>query len=203
VRLPNAAFMKITFGQALDGAELRAINDSIGDIVCGPLRLMEVLEAQLGLKRQSVSDMTRIFQLVKVLAMLVGTKQRFYSTSFEKDPLSVSEALLHWRDSLALAGWNGMTNGNLQRLHDLADMNSALKEAVAPGQPDRLMAIHDALNHRNHCIETINVVDPPSSFPLLWRHILTKLGANFGTPEEYPTNKEYETDLRQVGAALF
>ncbi len=42
--------MKITFGQALDGQELRAVNNSIGDVVCGPLRLTEILEAQLGFK---------------------------------------------------------------------------------------------------------------------------------------------------------
>jgi hypothetical protein len=197
--------MKITFGQALDGTELRAINNSLGDTVCGPLRLMEILETQLGLKRKSVSDITRIFQLVKVLEKLTGNERRFYSTSFETDPLAVSEALLHWRDSLALAGWTGVTNGGLPRLRDLADLNGALKEAVAPGQPDRLMAIHEALDHRNHCIEAIIVVDPPSAFSLLWRQILKKLGANFRTPEERmcPTDQEYDTDLKKLRAALF
>ena len=195
--------MKITFGQALDGSELRAVNNSIGDIVCGPLRLTEILETQLGLKRKSVSEITRVFQFVKVLGKLAENKPRFYSTSFKKDSLAVSEALLHWRDSLALAGWSGMTDGSSQRLRDLVDVNAALKEAIALGQPDRLMAIHEALNHRSHCIETIIVVDPPSSFPLLWRSILTKLGATFQTRETYPKDKEFETDLTQIGAALF
>src|SRR5580692_11841169 len=165
--------MKITFGQALDGTELWAVNNSIGDVVCGPLRLTEILETQLGLKRKSVTEITRIFQFVKVLEKLAANKPRFYSTSFEKDPLAVSEALLHWRDSLALAGWNGMIDGSSQRLRDLADMDAALKTTVVMGQPDRLMAIDEGLNHRSHCIETITVVDPPSSFPLLWRNILT------------------------------
>ncbi len=83
-----------------------------------------------------------------------------------------------------------MTDGSSQRLRDLADVNATLKEAVALGQPDRLMAIHEALNHRSHCIETIIVVDPPSSFPLLWRNILTKLGATFQTRETYPEDKK-------------
>jgi len=201
--LLNTVSMKITFGQALDGTELRAVNNSIGDIVCGPLRLTEILETQLGLKRKSVSEITRVFQFVKILEKLAENKPRFYSTSFEKDSLAVSEALLHWRDSLALAGWSGMTDGSSQRLRDLADVNAALKDAVALGQPDRLMAIHEALNHRSHCIETIIFVDPPSSFPLLWRNILTKLGAKFQTQETYSKDKESETDLTQIGAALF
>ena len=171
--------MKITFGQALDGSELRAKNNFLGDIVCGPLRLLDVLETQLGLKRKPVRDMTRIFQLVKVLEKLVENNQPFYSASFEKDPLAVSEALLQWRDSLALAGWNGTTNGSSRRLRDLADANVALKNAIPPGQPDRLTAIHEALAHRHHCIETTVVVDPLSVFPLLWRQILIKLGAQF------------------------
>jgi hypothetical protein len=195
--------MKIIFGQALDGTELWTVNNSIGDIVCGPLRLTEILETQLGLKRKSVSDVTRVLQFVKILEKLTGNKHRFYSTSFEKDPLAVSEALLHWRDSLALAGWSGMADGGSQRLYDLADVNAALKEAVAPGQPDRLMAVYEALSHRSHCIETIIVVDPPSSLPLLWRNILTKLGAKFQMLEKQPEDKTSETDLAQIKAALF
>jgi len=195
--------MKITFGQALDGQELRAVNNSIGDIVCGPLRLTEILETQLGLKRKSVSEISRVFQFVKILEKLAENKPRFYSTSFKKNPLAVSEALLHWRDSLALAGWSGMTDGSSQRLRDLADVNVALKETVALGQPDRLMVIHEALSHRSHCIETIIVVDPPFSFPLLWRNILTKLGAKFQTRETYSKDKESETDLTQIRNVLF
>ena len=134
--------MKITFGQALDGTELGAIDNSLGNIVCGPLRLMDVLETQLGLKRKSVSDMTRVFQLVKVLEKLVESKQPFYSASFEKDPLAVSEALLQWRDSLALAGWDGTTDGSSRRLRDLSDANAASKTAIPQAKPDRLTAIH-------------------------------------------------------------
>jgi PD-(D/E)XK nuclease superfamily len=197
--------MKITLGQALDGIESQVASDSLGDIVCGPLRLMDVLETQLGLKRKSISDMTRIFQLVKVLEKLIENNQPFYSASFEKDPLAVSEALLQWRDSLALAGWDGTTDGSSRRLRALADVNTALKEKVASGVPDRLMAIHDALAHRHHCIETIIVVDPPSAFPLLWRQIFIKLRAQFRTSEEYlcATNNEQETDLIELKAALF
>ena len=109
--LPKPVSMKITFGQALDGTELWAVNNSIGDVVCGLLRLTEILETQLGLKRKSVSEITRVFQFVKVLEKLAENKPRFYSTSFKKDPLAVSEALLNWRDSLALAGWTGMIDG--------------------------------------------------------------------------------------------
>jgi hypothetical protein len=83
--LPKPVSMKITFGHALDGTELWAANNSIGDVVCGPFRLTEILETQLGLKRQFVSEITRVFQFVKVLGKLAENKPRFYSTSFEKD----------------------------------------------------------------------------------------------------------------------
>lgn len=195
--------MKITFGQNLDGTELLAQSNSMGDVVCGPLRLTEILETQLGLKRKPVSEIARVFQFTKVLEKLAESKHRFYSTSFGMDPLAVSEVLLNWRDSLVLAGWNGMADTSSQRLHDLADMNVALKGSIALGQPDRLLAIQEALNHRSHCIETVTVVDPQSSFPLLWRNILVKLGARFQMPEMYPKDEEPETDLAQIKTALF
>jgi hypothetical protein len=196
--------MKITFGHALDGTELRPGNNSLSDIVCGPLRLMEILETQLGLKRKTVSDVARIFAFVKVLGTLVGNKPRFYSASFEKDQLSVSETLLHWRDSLMLAGWNGTANGSSKRLQDLADINAALKDAALPGQPDRLVAIRDSLFQRNHGVEEIVVVDPPTAFSRIWGEILTKLSATFSIPEkdlDAIQNKQ-QTDLQQLAHAL-
>jgi hypothetical protein len=196
--------MKITFGHALDGAQLQRVGNSMGDMVCGPLRFVEILETQLGLKQKAVSEITRVFQFVKVLEKLVGKKQTFYSTSFEKDPLAVSETLLHWRDRLILAGWNGM-EGNSHRLRDLAEVNAALKETVAPGKPDRMAAINESLNHRDHRIESVILVDPPSSFPLMWRQILTKLRASFRTSEEFSPSFEGkdDTDLKRLRTVLF
>jgi hypothetical protein len=196
--------MKITFGHALDGTESRTANGSIGNLVCGPLRLMETLETQLGLKRKPVSDVARIFQFVKVLETLAGNKPRFYSASFEKDQLSVSETLLHWRDSLMLAGWNGTANCSSRRLHDLADINAALKNAALPGQPDRLVAIRDSLVQRNHGVEEIVVVDPPTAFSRLWCEILTILCAKFRIPEKGfgAIHNEQQTDLQKLASAL-
>jgi hypothetical protein len=104
------------------------------------------------------------------LETLGRDKERFYSTSFEKDPLSVSEVLLRWRDSLSMAGWNGTSRENSKRLNDLAEMDRALKEAVAPGLPDRLVAVRDSVDLRHHAIEQVCVIDPPSAFPL-WPQI--------------------------------
>src|SRR5579864_6876804 len=73
---PDIVFMKITFGQTLDGTELLAQSNSIGDVVCGPLRFTEILETQLGLKRKPVSEITRVFQFVKVLEKLAESKHR-------------------------------------------------------------------------------------------------------------------------------
>src|SRR5580704_16361958 len=202
--LPQPAFMKITFGKALDGTEFRPANDSLGGIVCGPLRLVEILETQLGLKRKPVSDVTRIFQFVKVLETIAGNKPRFYSASFGKDQLSVSETLLNWRDSLVLAGWNGNANGSSKRLHDLADINAALTDAALPGQPDRLVAISNSLAQRNHGVEEIVVVDPPAAFSRLWIEILTKLSAKFKIPEQGfgAIHNEQQTDLQRLARAL-
>jgi hypothetical protein len=197
-------FVKITFGHSLDGAELWTRNDCLKEIVCGPLRLTEILEMQLGLKRKPVTELTRIFQFAKVLEKLASNKQRFYSASFEKDRLSVSEALLHWRDSLVLAGWNGTANGNSKRLYDLVDINTALRDTVAPGDSDRLVAIRDSLVFRNHGIEEVVVVDSLATFPRLWREILTKLSTKYRIPKEWlnTTNKELQTDLQELAIAF-
>jgi hypothetical protein len=196
--------MKITLGHALDGTELRNMGNSIGHVVCGPLRFVEILETQLGLKRKFVSEVTRVFQVVKVLEKLAANKLRFYSGSFEKDPLAVSEVLLNWRDSLVSAGWNGTVTGSSRRLRDLVDINLALKNAVTPGQSDRLLAIRDALVDRNHGVEELVVVDPPAIFPRLLREVLVKLRAQFTVPEETfnTRNEEPQTDLQLLATAL-
>lgn len=196
--------MKITFGQALDGVELRDVKNSMDSIVCGPLRLMEILEVQLGLKRKSSSELTRVFQFVKVLQTLIKKGPCFYSASFQKDPLSVSEALLYWRDSLVLAGWKGTTNGGSKRLKDLAEITVALKEALILGESGRLVAIRDSLADRKHRVHDILVVDSPESFPRLWREVLTKLGAEFRPPGSSPTatNEKSQTDLQELGTAF-
>jgi hypothetical protein len=59
------------------------------------------------------------------------------------------------------------------------------------------MTIHEALNHRRHGIETIVVIDPPSPLPLLWRNILTKLGATFQTREPGKNQDRY-SDFRAL-----
>jgi len=195
--------MKITFGQALDGVELRNENSSIGEVICGPRRLVEILETRLGLKAKPKTEISRILQLVKLLEEN-NKEERFYSASFQKDPLAVAETLLQWRDSLMFCGWNGFSKGVSKRLTDLMDIHAAIVGNGIPSLADRLTAICKALESRNHGLSEIVVVDPPSSLSLLWQKALGKLNAKFSLAEDgFSQQKDSgESDLCRLREAI-
>ncbi|MDB6028331.1 MAG: hypothetical protein JWM68_4554 [Verrucomicrobiales bacterium] len=195
--------MKVTFGMALDGMELRKESNSLGEVVCGPRRLIDILETRLGLKQKPISAVARILQLVKFLEEDAKNNKRFYSASFERDPLAVAETLLQWRDSLLLYGWNGLSDGVSARLADLADIHGLLVRDGFLSLSDRLIAVHNILEHRNHGLEIV-VVESSSSLPLLWRKTLIKLSAKFSPVEEaFSAQPETgETDLSRLRTAI-
>lgn len=99
--------MKIIFGLDLDGYQALATQDTFGKLICGPHALLEFIELRLGLATKSVSAVSRIAHYRELLERMAVGQSRFYASSFERDPFSVAETLLRWRDELVLAGWDG------------------------------------------------------------------------------------------------
>lgn len=167
--------MKITFGLHLDGQRSWHRRNLFGHASVGPMGLLTLLETFLGLPKPLESEGERILQYRELLAKL-DTPERFYHRSFEADQYAVARVLLGWRDAWHLHGWEGKFSQAVpRRLSDIAEIEQHVPDQLAPSIGGRLAAIAEALNQRQHPIESVDVIDPISDFPLRWRSVLQKL----------------------------
>ena len=171
--------MKIVFGLDLDGYEPLTPRNTFGELICGPRRLVDVLEVRLGLAQKSLSPASRIAKYRELLEKVAAERPRFYSESFAKDGFAVAETLLGWRDQLILAGWDESSQPASERLRDLGDVERMGVPALLPGFGDRIRAVLAELDHRKAKVTPINVVESPNDLPCLLREALVKLGASF------------------------
>lgn len=167
--------MRITFGLYLDGQRSWHRRNLLGHATVGPMGFMSLLETFLGLSKPMESDGERILQYRELLAKL-NTQNRFYHRSFEADQYAVARTLLGWRDTWRLHGWEGVFGqATPQRLSDMAEIERHINGQLAPSVGERLTAIAQALEQRQHPIETVELIDPLADFPLRWRAVLQKL----------------------------
>ena len=197
--------LKIIFGLDLDGYEPLATHDTFNELICGPFRLLDVLELRLGLGLKPVSSAVRVSQYRDRLEQAASVKPRFYTASFSKDAFSVARTLLAWRDELMLAGWNGSVSPiQSARIQDLADVERIPSPALSIGFGDRVRAVSAELEGRGPKLDSIEVVENEEQLPLLLRQLLIKLGATFrcfdGTRVK-PAGT-IGTDLRKLQEAL-
>lgn len=130
--------MDIHFGLSLDGQRARRHGNRLGNVVVGPMGLLDILEGMLGLQVQPASSATRIAQYRDCLKR-ANVIPRFYSESFAVDPLGVAATLLSWRDLWHLHGWcNRFGDAASQRLRDIDDVEALAASAVAPSIGERL-----------------------------------------------------------------
>lgn len=191
--------MKIVFGLDLDGYQAMTRRDSFGELVCGPLRLLEVLELRLGLSARAPSLASRIAKYRELLERAVASRPQFYSESFSKDAFAVAETLLRWRDELVLAGWDGSPDpGDSLRINDLAEVERMDVANLLPGFGDRIRRILSGLGHRDPRLDLVTVLDNPDDLPRLVHDLLRKLGASFGQHERWVPFADSSSDLRKV-----
>lgn len=163
--------MQITFGFYLDGAEWSAKPASLGEIACGPLQLLQLLEGRLGLSRQESPPPVRIDEYARKIALAVPDWCR---KSYELDSWSTAKQLLAWRDELLENGWNGETGGS-PRLEALAAIETKLVP-FPPGRPERLHALLTALKGKTFTDKLI-LREPAAQLPSLWRQLVEILGS--------------------------
>jgi len=193
--------MEITFtlGVAFDSGALRAGAGEIGNITGGPAKLLNWLESQLGLQQPVVSSTSRAIAYRSCLKQCDRPDQ-FFHDSFSVDPLGVAKALLGWRDSWYLAGWNGQSIGELgSRLEAISEIEVVAIDRVPLCEGQRVQLVLRALDN---CTLSLNVVscDSLESYPAVWRLLLAKLGI-IQTNIEYPL-APVETDLGRVQRKL-
>ena len=99
--------MKIIFSPEFTGTPY--VNYSDGGVLFDTIfvnnsGLLSILELRAGLTCASASAAEREAQYL--IAVEKHLKGAFYESSFEKDDWGVARTLLHWRDTLMMAGWN-------------------------------------------------------------------------------------------------
>lgn len=169
------ASLTIRLGLHLDGQRARAPGNLIGDITVGPLGMLNILETQLGLLGEHVSQSERIVQYRNCLAQ-ADSEARFFHLSFEADPLGTSATLLGWRDFWHLHGWNGGV-GTLSepRLIDLCAVEVFAQSAVGVSIAERLGNVLEEMRRRAPAIGAVYLYDPLEAFPPKWRDVLAQL----------------------------
>ncbi len=174
--------MHIRLGLHLDGQRGWHAANRLGFATIGPLGLLNVLETQLGLLRESASQSERIVQYRDCLKRC-NHPDRFYHRTFATDELGTAATLLEWRDRWHLHSWKGnMAGASSIRLRDLGDVEKPAATLVAPSIGERLAQVCTAMERRKPAIAEVELIDPVEAFPQRWRDILARLPVKVADP---------------------
>ncbi len=99
--------MNIYFGLQLDGAHAAGTAPTLGETICGPKGLLDILELRLGLRARAIAEVHRVGQYLELLRSVPDRGSRFFAASLEVDGFAVATELLGRRDALVEAGWEG------------------------------------------------------------------------------------------------
>src|SRR5262249_21335456 len=182
-RLPP--HMYVVLGRTLDTGAFPGVLDGV-DVSAGtaPLRLggfFANFEEALRITTFLILQPVRAAEYSRRLVAHDDGKQ-FYSASRAADTWRVARKLLALRDELFSAGWNGkLPAGGSARLKALTELEEVSQtHPLAPGHAERLLKVIDRLKLFRAGIDSLELVDPPSSFSKLWRDVFQCL-ANTGT----------------------
>lgn len=177
--------MKIHFGLALDGERARQPANRLGEPLLGPLGFLDLLEGMLGLQTRPVAAAVRIAQYRDCLDR-ANILPRFYSQSYQTDPLGTAATLLSWRDQWHLHGWSRrFDEGDSPRLRDLDVVESLASVNVEPGIGERLKQLASKIADKSLPISQVIVYDAAEDLPVGWRNVLQYLPVTY-TPALIP-----------------
>ena len=165
----------ITFSLDLDGYPAPC---GVGDNRVGPGGLLDLLEEQLGLTSPGSSSLDR------VLAMEVALKtfsDRFFSETFETDPLATARLLLRLRDELVMGGWTETSQPpENPRLATMAEVERIFldKQGRSLGIADRIRRLIVTLNDVQPDL-AVDCLESRDDLPLLWIKLMDGLKAHF------------------------
>jgi len=165
----------IILGLHLDGGRPFPGKSSIGEMVAGPLGILNGLETQLGLLQKRATQSERIVEYRDCLKRVDGPN-RFFHQTFALDELGTAATLLQWRDLWRLHGWDGSLPVSApHRLVDLAAVELVARDVLAPSVGERLDEILITLQRRRHAVGSVLLADPVEAFPAKWQAVLAKL----------------------------
>ncbi|HLP94333.1 MAG TPA: PD-(D/E)XK nuclease family protein [Saprospiraceae bacterium] len=124
----------------------------------GPVKCLQWLEAQLGLKGyRNNTAYLRIELYRQALAQYLTENQAFYQASFDADRFATAEVLLQWRDELLLAGWDFQPMpGMPPRLEVLAGVEIIFAHKLTdPSLQEEAAGFADRFAQVLKCLETM------------------------------------------------
>lgn len=206
------AHMRVIVGLCFGGPTLTEPEDfapgwaGIGRVSWGPSELLRDLELRLGLTLQLEPQALRVARWQARLAA-VAPRGRYYSRSFEVDPLGTATALLRLRDTLIAGGWQGQSiaNGG-RRLDALSELEQLGHPALPAGSADRLASVEKALaTTPSMFYAELALAEALELWPVRWQAVFRSLeqsgtrltGLQVTLPGAHP-----ESDLGAVQAAL-
>lgn len=177
--------LSLHFSIDFDGA-VHTTPESVrqGQLFAGPQKLLNWLEAQLGLSG-SMGNTTylRIEMYRQALSqhLTEAAEQPFYALSFEADRFAVATALLEWRDELLLAGWDFQAKTAMPpRLHTLATVETLYQKkttdpavyAQTIGFADRYAVVLEKLAQRKLPPVAVSIYEPEPLYPPYIQRVL-------------------------------
>lgn len=202
--------MQIFFGMAFDSSSYQPQTSDrqavMGELYCGPLGLLQLLETRLGLAGNWEAEPYRI-EIYRQRLLSADNGGRFYSRSLKADAQAVAQTLLSWRDELLLSGWDFTAAKNAPaRLRDLVEVEAVLvgkTPAVPYGFAERFRAVMAALPAGGLDISSIRMAEPKSLLGEPWNALFTRIAASgVVIVEENPLSGTASGDLGQVQKAL-
>lgn len=179
----------------------------IGDVCWGPPQLLRDLELRLGLAAPSSPNVVRIARYAARIAK-TAAQGRYYTRSFELDPLGAAAALLRLRDLLVEAGWRGerILDGGA-RLDALRELEQVNEPPLPPGDADRVAAIAQELGRRRIAplYGELSLVEPLDHWSTCWQLIFKALadaGTQLSLTQPVAPSAPESTDLGRLQRVL-
>ena len=174
--------MKLIFGMSLDEQPLpMPPADSGGLLHCGPQRLLQTLESQLGLAGQPKdNDYLRIEEYRQALRLYLEEQpEAFFARAFAADQFATATNLLQRRDELLLAGWDfALQLDTPPRLRAIAEVEQCFADqrlTLSPGFADRFHLAQQKLGQRRITVASITHIEPIELLPPHYRRLMGRL----------------------------
>jgi ATP-dependent helicase/nuclease subunit B len=179
---------------------------AIGNVCWGPIELLRDLELRLGLSTPDQPKAVRVARFAARMAKLTP-QPRFFSRSFEIDPLGSAESILRLRDLLVESGWKGesIADGGA-RLEALYDLERLSQPELPRGDADRVAAVITELTRRSVRLYTeLTLVEPSETWSACWQLVfraLERAGTRLLRQESMLPAAPPNTDLGRLQRAL-
>lgn len=203
--------MKITFGLSLDANSYPSLLAGrvacVGELRCGPLGLLQLLETRLGLTGVWEDEPYRV-EIYRQRLLAADNGKRFYSRSIEADAQGVAQTILAWRDELILSGWDfsasKLTPSRLVDMSVVENIPASKVPQVPWGVSERFRDVVNLLPVQQLGIAEVHLLEPKALLGGRWLNLIDKLSKCGVTVFEAESIKPQSTvgDLAALQRAL-